>query len=201
MRRTVISVGPQDNGRHMSLEDFDLAEAQEGYTYELSRGVVVVSDIPGRPHLAQVNATRRQFAAYDLAHSGRIDTIASGAECKLLLPSFESERHPDLAIYKNPPLSDEDLWATWIADILIEIVSAGSEYRDYVEKREEYWKFGVREYWIIDAYRRELLALRRGKSDWIEHHVRPPKLYKTRLLPGFEFDVAAVFAAAEAVGL
>jgi Uma2 family endonuclease len=185
----------------MSLDEFDLAEAKEGYNYELGRTVVVVSDIPGRPHLAQVNATRRQFAAYDLANPGKIDTIASGSECKLLLPPFDSERHPDLSIYKLPPVSDENIWATWIPDILIEIVSAGSEYRDYVEKREEYWKFGVREYWIIDAYRRELLVLRRGKGDWAEHHIRPPKVYKTRLLPGFEFDIAAVFAAAEAAGL
>jgi Uma2 family endonuclease len=195
------TVGPQDNGRRMSLDNFDLAEAQEGYNYELSRGVVVVSDIPGRPHLAQVNATRRQFAAYDLANPGKIDTIANGSECKLLLPPFESERHPDLAIYKHPPLSNENLWATWIPEILIEIVSAESQFRDYVEKREEYWKFGVREYWIIDAYRRELFVLRRGKGDWTEHHIRPPKKYKTRLLPGLEFDIAAVFAAAEAAGL
>ena len=95
-----------------------------------------------------------------------------------------------------------DIWSTWIPDIIIEIVSAESQYRDYVLKREEYWKFGVREYWIIDAYRRELLVLRRGKSDWSEPHIRPPKLYKTRLLPGLEFDIAAVFAAAaEAAGL
>jgi len=201
MRRTAITVGPQDNDQRMSLEDFDLAEAQEGYKYELSRGVVVVSDIPGRPHLAQVNSARLQFSSYLLANPGRIDAIAGGGECKLLLPSFESERHPDIAIYKNPPLTDEDLWSTWIPDILIEIVSASSEYRDYNLKREEYWKFGVREYWIIDALRRELLVLRRGKTDWNEHHIRPPKVYKTRLLPGFEFHVATVFAAAEAAGL
>ncbi len=201
MRRTVSTVGPQDKGRRMSLEEFDLAEAQPGYNYELSRGVIVVSDIPGRPHLAQVTATRRQLAAYDLAHPGKLYTIASGSECKLLVPAFESERHPDLAVYKSLPPSDEDIWAIWIPDIAIEVISPGSEYRDYVEKREEYWKFGVREYWIIDAYRRELLVLRRGGGEWSARHIRPPKVYKTRLLPGLEFDCAAVFAAAEAAGL
>jgi Uma2 family endonuclease len=201
MRKTAITVGPEDNGRPMSLEDFDLAEAQEGYTYELNRGVVVVSDIPGRPYLVQVTATRRQFATYDLKNPGKIDTIAGGGESKLLLALFDSERHPDLAIYKHAPLTNENIWATWIPDILIEIVSAESQFRDYVLKREEYWKFGVREYWIIDAYRREMLVQKRGKNDWIDNHIRPPKLYKTRLLLGFEFDVAAVFAAAEAAGM
>jgi Uma2 family endonuclease len=195
MRRTAITVGPQDHGRRMSLEDFDLAEAQEGYNYELGRGVIVASDVPNRPHLTQVNETRRQFAAYDLTNPGRIAIIAGSGECKLLIAAFESKRHPDLGIYKSPPASDENLWAAWIPDIALEVVSPGSEYRDYVEKREEYWKFGVRESWIIDAYRRELLVLlRRGGTEWSERHIRPPKVFKTRLLPGLEFDCAAVFA-------
>src|SRR5438445_3940729 len=102
MRRTVTTVGPQDNGRRMSLEDFDLAEAQEGYNYELSRGVVVVSDIPNQPHLAQIKDVKRQIHGYNHEHPGKIDTIASGSECKLLIVDLESERHPDLAIYKSP---------------------------------------------------------------------------------------------------
>ncbi|MFD2519596.1 Uma2 family endonuclease [Emticicia soli] len=35
-------------------------------------------------------------------------------------------------------------------DLLVEIVSKGSIIRDYVEKKEDYEKFGVKEYWIID---------------------------------------------------
>jgi Uma2 family endonuclease len=35
-------------------------------------------------------------------------------------------------------------------DLIIEIVSKGSIIRDYVEKKEDYEKFGVIEYWIID---------------------------------------------------
>src|SRR5439155_15693987 len=151
MRRTILTVGPQDNGRHMSLEDFDVAEAQEGYNYELSRGVVVVIDIPNRQHLAQMMAVNRQVYAYDLQDPGKIDTIARGSECKLLIADFESERHPDLVIYKSRMPLGSNIWSTWIPDIVIEVVSAESQHRDYVEKREEYWKFGVREYWIIDA--------------------------------------------------
>src|SRR5262249_37634734 len=158
-------------------------EAQEGYFYELNRGVVSVSDIPNQPHLAQIRVVQRQFYGYDHEHPGRINTIATGSECKLLIDEFDSERHPDLAIYKSLMPSGKDIWSVWIPDILIEIVSAESQFRDYILKREEYWKFGVREYWIIDAYRRELLVLRRGKNDWTEHRVRPPKMYKARLLP------------------
>src|SRR5437588_9917448 len=93
-RKTAITVGPQDNGRRMSLEDFHVAQAQEGYNYELSRGVVVVIDIPNYQHLAQMMAVNRQVYAYDLQHPGKIDTIASGSECKLLIVDLQSGRTP-----------------------------------------------------------------------------------------------------------
>lgn len=38
MLKAAIKVGPADHGRQMSLADFDHAEVQEGYFYELGRG-------------------------------------------------------------------------------------------------------------------------------------------------------------------
>src|SRR5690242_7570711 len=101
MPTTTIKLTPADHGRHMSLADFAHVEVQEGRLYELSRGVVTVSDVPNPPHLAQVMAIRRQFNAYDLSYPTRIHTIASGGECKIPVEGLESERHPDLAIYKT----------------------------------------------------------------------------------------------------
>jgi Uma2 family endonuclease len=199
MPKTAIRIGPKDHGRHMSLEDFDLAEGQEGYLYELSRGIITVMDVPDSPHLAQVTAIRRQLSAYDLAHPKRLYTIAAGSECKLLLADLESERHPDLAIYKTLPPRGKHFWTRWIPEIVIEVISRGSEYRDYEEKREEYFRFGVREYWIFNAARQEMLVLRRSAAGWTERVLRPPKLYRTRVLPGLAFDCAPVFAAARAV--
>jgi len=200
MAKIALRIGPLDQGRRMSLEDFDGAEGQPGHLYELSRGVVTVVDVPNRRHLAQVDASRLQFDAYRIAHPKRIYTVASGGECKILLADLESERHPDLAIYKFPPLDDEDIWATWIPEIVIEVVSLDSVQRDYVEKREEYFRFGVSEYWIIDAERREMLVLRRSRGRWVERTVRPPEIYRTRLVPKFEFSCGLVFDAADAAG-
>ena len=198
MPKTTIKVGPHDAGRRMSLDEFDTAEGQPGYVYELGKGIVIVSDIPNPPHLAQLNALRRQLAAYDLAHPNVIHTVAGGGECKILLGEEESERHPDIAVYKSPP-PEENVWATWIPDLVIEIVSPDSEHRDYVEKREEYLSFGIREYWIVDARRREVLLLRRRGDRWTERVVRPPEVGTAKVLSGFELNCALVFAAAGAV--
>jgi Uma2 family endonuclease len=36
-------------------------------------------------------------------------------------------------------------------DLLVEVVSKGSVARDYIEKKNDYEAFGVKEYWIIDS--------------------------------------------------
>ena len=196
MQQTKIKVGPEDHGRRMSLADFDLAEVQEGYLYELSRGIITVSDVPGPRHFAQVDVLREQFYLYRAAHPGRIYRIGSGSECKLLVGDLESERHPDVLVYKTPPPT-ENTWSTWVPDLVIEVVSPGSQHRDYDEKREEYLAFGVKEYWIVDADEQEILALRRWGGRWRERYLRPGDVYEPRVLPGFQLDVAAVFRAAD----
>jgi Uma2 family endonuclease len=196
-RTRKIVVGPEDNGRRMALSDFDKAEAKEGYLYELSRGVIVVSDVPDFPHMLQVDVAREQFSAHRRRHPESIFAISEGSGCKVLLSNLQSERHPDLSIYTEPPPAVKDVWARWIASIVLEIVTKGSEQRDYFLKREEYLDFGIREYWILDAFKREMLVLRRSAGAWVEEVVRPPKLYRTPLLPGFRFSCAKVFQAAK----
>lgn len=190
-------IGPKDHGRHMSLKEFEPIQVQEGYIYELARGVIVVSDVPGYAHALQVAETRNQLLAHEFTNPGQIHLVLGTMECKLLMPEWESERHPDLAIYKKPPpVKGKRLWYRWIPDIVIEIVSARSAYREYVEKREEYLSRGVKEYWIIDARTEQVMILRRVRGKWTDLVVKPPDLYETKVLSGFQFDIARVFEAA-----
>jgi hypothetical protein len=48
MPKAIVKVGPSDHGKRMTLEDFDKAESQDGFLYELAQGVVTVSAVPGR---------------------------------------------------------------------------------------------------------------------------------------------------------
>jgi Uma2 family endonuclease len=201
MTTTVTKIGPADHGRRMSLAGFEHAEVEEGHLYELGRGVIVVSDVPNPPHMAQVNAIRRQLVAYDVTHQGRIYGVLSGNECKILVAAHESERHPDLAVYFTPPPADDSsVWETWIPEIVIEVVSADSGERDYREKRDEYLAFGVKEYWLFDLEREEMTVLRRRAGRWSDGTVRPPATYRTPLLPGLEVDLASVFQAGRSAG-
>jgi Uma2 family endonuclease len=199
MSRTAVILGPLDQGRHMSLEEFDRAEGRPGHLYELGRGTLIVVGVPNPRHFAQVEAIREQLIAYKLAHREGVYAVGGGAECKILLGDLESERHPDLAVHKSPPPAGPHVWARWVPEVVVEIISGESAERDYVEKREEYVQFGVKEYWIVDAARLEVLVLRRSRARWSERTLRRGEKYTTWTLPGFEFDCAAVFDAADAV--
>jgi Uma2 family endonuclease len=124
--------------------------------------------------------------------------IASGNECKLTILAIGSERHPDLAIYLTPPPDDEDadFWVRWVPEIVVEVVSPSSRTRDYHEKPEEYLRFGVKEYWIVDAELQTLTVLRRSRGRWAQTKVLPPEIHRTRLLPGLAFSIESVFKSA-----
>jgi Uma2 family endonuclease len=182
----------------MSLADFDRAEGLPGNDYELSRGIITVVDVPNFRHLAQVDALREQLSAYRRTHSGVIHTIAGEGGCKVLIAQLDSERHPDWAIYLTPPPSGgSDVWARWVPAILIEVVSPSSRQRDYVEKPQEYFLFGVQEYWIVDADRREMLVHARAAGGWAKRTIGEGDPCRTPLLPGFELDLSAIFKAAD----
>ena len=104
-------------------------------------------DVPKPRHLKLFDAIRQQFSDFKSKHPKLIYAIAGGGECKLLIADLESERHPDLAIYKTPPpegQNDDEIWSKWVPEIVVEVVSPSSRHRDYEEKPEKYLRLGVR---------------------------------------------------------
>src|SRR5262249_46412155 len=145
-----LQIGPADHGRRLTLDEFIEADFQEGWLYELARGVVDVTEVAGPWHGRIVRRVAWMFINYDLQHPGII-TYGSGAgECRIRLPGMVCDRHPDQAIYLDPEPQGPSVWTRWIPHIVVEIVSPGGERRDFVEKREEYLRAGIREYWILD---------------------------------------------------
>jgi Uma2 family endonuclease len=197
-RKTKGEVGPKDHGRKMSLNDFEFVKTEEGYHYELSRGHITVSQGAKLYHALISAALRNHLGVYQLAHPDVVFAILGAAECKLLIPDWESERHPDIAIYLAKPKGpkDDTVWRRWFPDLAIEVVSERSVDRDYIEKREEYFTLGIKEYWIVDAKREQIVVLRRGKSDWIEKRLGPDNTVTTKLLSGFKLPFQTILDAA-----
>jgi len=197
-RRPIL--GPADHGRAMTLRQFLRADFQEGWLYELARGILIVTEVPHPEHALIVDRVAELFISYRREHPDVIFLRAGGGECRLRLPGMQSDRHPDQAVYFDPPPEGKNPWVRWVPRIVVEVVSPGSEDRDYVEKREEYLRFGISEYWILDPFRRQMLALRRAGDTWEEVPVAESGSYRTHLLPGLVVRPAELLGPASGRG-
>ena len=81
-----------------------------------------------------------------------------------------------------------------VPDLIIEVVSSGTEQVDRGEKLFEYAKAGVEEYWLVDAEKRriEVYTLKHGVYELNERY-SPGEKARSQLLPGFEVEVNKIF--------
>ena len=186
----ILRVGLADNGLAMTLDEFFECEEEEGYRYELARGVLEVSEVPDDPHGYIVCNLAENVGVYRRAHPGRILRFGGGAEFRFWLPGMVSGRNPDYAIVL--PGATKGLRGRRRASIAFEVVSPGSEarHRDYVTKREEYLAYGLLEYWILDPIDRKVLVLIRDGDIWVERVFGDGQVAQGVELPGFALVVA-----------
>lgn len=102
---------------------------------------------------------------------------------------------PDLCFISTQNLSNLTIRGfEGVPDLLVEIISPSSHYRDTVEKKADYERFGVLEYWLIDPANRviEVFALREGRYQ-LHSFVAENGTATSALLPGFEAASGVVF--------
>jgi len=187
-----LRLGPADHGRKMTLEEFRDADAEEGYRYELARGVLEVVEVPNDPHGQVVSNFQGMLHSYKTRFPGVVRRIGGGSEFRLWIPEFVSGRNPDVAVVLMG--TPKDARGRRPPSLVAEVVSKRGEVRDYQEKREEYWSYGIREYWIIDPSLRQILVLIRRGEIWEERTFRDHDVIASDLLPDFAGTVAELWA-------
>jgi Uma2 family endonuclease len=190
-----LRISPADHGRKMTLEEFREADEEEGYRYELARGVLEVTEVPNDPHGQVVSNLEGLIHRYKDRHPGVIRRVGGGGEFRLWIPEMISGRNPDVAIVFHGTPQDER--GRRRPRLVAEVVSRRGENRDYREKREEYWAFGIEEYWVVDPSLRQILLLTRRGDDWVERSFQGEDRIDSGLLPGFAGTVAELWADAE----
>lgn len=185
-------ISPRCNGMLMSREEFwEHDRWVKGYRYELVHGVLIVHPRPGiserQPNdelghwLLQYRETHPQGASLDGTSPEHTLETSAGFRCADRAVWAGLGRLPD-------PETD-------VPTILIEFVSNRSRdrQRDYVEKRDEYLAVGVKEYWVIDRFPRQVVVYNPAG----ESKLSPECVYSTPLLPGFELSVARILEIAD----
>jgi Uma2 family endonuclease len=106
-------------------------------------------------------------------------------------------REPDVVFMLNEHKDriGDEYWTA--ADLAMEVVSPGKKarQRDLVDKRQEYARAGIREYWIIDPRLREIIVYQLKAKKYFRIGIfKKGTQAVSRLLPGFTVDVDAIFA-------
>jgi Uma2 family endonuclease len=193
--KTKLRLDASANGTLMTPEEFEsVTDWDENFRYELINGVVVVSPAVSIGEADPNEELGRLLRNYQDSH-------AHGKVLDLTV----NER--DVRIGNNIRRCDRALWIglgrdpdikTDIPAIVVEFVSAGRRnyLRDYVTKREEYLAAGVKEYWIINRFTRQMHVFSPPLAENKEQIVPESEIYKSPLLPGFELPLARILAKA-----
>ena len=194
----VLKLAPELAGILLSPEEFDaVEECDELYNYELVHRILVVAPPPAIGERGPNDRLGYLLRYYQEHHS-------QGTALNLTVPEYlirtpDSRRRADRVIWTGLgriPNTRQDQ-----PTIAIEFVLASKRdfQRDYIAKRDEYLRAGVREYWIIDRFRRRMTVVRGGADPVTELVITEQDTYTTPLLPGFELPLAQLLAVADAV--
>lgn len=182
--------GPESAGTLMTPQEFDRADFEDGWRYELIHGVLIVSPIPSEGEADPNGELDYWLRSYRDNHP-----LGSALDATLqerIVRCGRNRRRADRLIWAGLgrlPRKNEK------PTIVGEFVSKGkrNRKRDYETKRKEYRKAGIKEYWIIDRFERIMIVYsRHGKRI-----IREGETYTTPLLPGFELPLARLFAVAD----
>ncbi len=180
-----------------SLTYDDLARMpDDGNRYEIIDGVLYVTPAPTPRHQRLV-----------LGLGGRFDSFATDHNLGAVYPAPLDVRlspshvvQPDLVFVRRERrrIVGENL-IDGAPDLVVEILSPSTSARDKGEKARLYVTAGVPEYWLVDPDARTVtvLALKHGAYQALpEEHGS----VRSAVLPGFELDLAVLFAGLGAEG-
>ena len=188
--KTELHLGVADHGVKLTREEFGEAQYEQPWRYERVNGRLVVMSPAGHDHQIPNNFIRDHLGAYKLAHPEIVEYVFSEA---WVTTTKTNDRIADIGVFLVAGKSKETS-PDRAPDLVFEVVSGGGEdrKRDYVEKRAEYFRAGVKEYVIIDRFDSRVTVLRRLRGRFVESHLDPDDTYTTSLLPGLKIPLNGI---------
>lgn len=191
------SLGLADHGHPVTLEEFESAEFEEGYKYELIDGRLYVSPTPNLPEDCIVTWLLEKLFDYKARHPKAIAYLTTGARVFVHERPESTCPQPDISVYRVFPVkvpAEERKWQDVSPIIVVEVLYDADPHKDLVRNVELYLQVpSIREYWLLDArYSADeptLIVHRRRGKQWVRREFPFGVTYKTKLLPGFSLIV------------
>jgi Uma2 family endonuclease len=169
----------------------DYLKTPEGERYELIEGDLIMTPSPATRH----QRLSREIE-YEMLKFVKLNNLGEvfDAPCDVYFDD-ETIVQPDILYISKDRLNiigERNIQGA--PDLVIEILSESSAYRDMVQKKKLYAKFGVREYWIVipDEAQIEIYILKDNKFQPYKTCNREDTL-ESPLLEGFKLGLKTIF--------
>jgi Uma2 family endonuclease len=196
--KTINVLGLADHGREVANAEFEDAEFEPGYFYELIDGRLYVLPMPNPSENDLEEWLGYKLRVY--AHQAPEFVNKVTAKARVFVPGRPGTTAPvpDIAAYKDYPFELPARARNWrsVSPILVvEVLVDSDPHKDLVRNVDLYAGVAsIREYWILDGRddpdQPNLIVRRRRGSGWLKpREIAFGGSYTTPLLPGFHLHV------------
>lgn len=177
-----------------TYEDYKNLPESETKRYELLGGELVMVPSPSTYH--QRVSRRLAFVLESFVRERRLGEVFDAPLDVVLGKEDEREVvQPDIFfIFKERAeiITEEEIQGA--PDLVIEIISLGTEDRDRHYKKTVYARHGVKEYWIVDPKSKMVEVYRLGEEGFeLVKAYKADEVLESPLLSGLEVDLKEVF--------
>lgn len=141
----------------------DIYNLPEGVRAELIDGEMYMMAAPGTRHQRLVHFFDRVIGNY-IQNKNGICEVFPAPFAVFLNNDDKTYVEPDISVICDKSKLD-DRGCNGAPDWVIEIVSPGSRSMDYLKKLFKYQTAGVKEYWIVDPMKKQVIVYQFGTGD------------------------------------
>ena len=149
----------------------DLLSTPEGTRMELIDGFLYDLASPTTIHQVIISRAYLQIATAMDESGGNCTVFAVPVDTQLSTENDKDAFEPDLQIVcDNSKLMNDRHIVIGAPDFVMEVLSPSTMGRDRVQKYHKYMTYGVREYWIVDPFRREVMVSLSGDEIKVKYY-------------------------------
>jgi Uma2 family endonuclease len=156
----------------------------EGTQAELIDGIIYISVSRVRAHQRTVAILSSKMILY--AEEKKVGEVYT-APFDVYLDEHSNAVQPDIVFVSVEKLSIIDRYIHGVPDLIVEVLSDGNEDHDRIRKKALYERFGVSEYWIVDAATKNVTGYFYKNGNYDEVVTGTAKIISRVLNNTFEF--------------
>jgi Uma2 family endonuclease len=188
-----LNLGPSDHGRSLSLDDFESADYESGFKYEIIDGRLAVAPEANLTEHFLERWLDRKLSRYAEDHPDVLALVVCKARVFVPAQKKATIPEPDLAGYQDFPRTtpiDELRWEDVSPLLVVEVLVEGKPEKDLVRNPTLFLAVPtIKEYWVLDgreaAEEPTLVQHRRYGKRWVIRDYPYLSTFTTKLLPGF----------------